>query len=128
MDLKVNNDNYIKVTLRQEFILLTGDYKKAILLDYFIITQNLCDGWFNLSYDTISKNSLLALSHVNTRHHIKHLITNGWILRKKDESALTYKYKVNFDKINKDLEKLKKQAEESKESPPQAAGNSTLMD
>ena len=110
MALKVNNDNYIKVTLRQEYILLTGDYKKAILLEYFILTQKLNDGWFNLSYEMISTNSLLALSHVNVRHHIKHLITNGWILRKKDENALTYKYKVNFDKINQDLGKLQKEA------------------
>ena len=107
MTLKASNkDKYIKVTLRQEYVLLTGDYKKAILLEYFIHTQESYKGWFNLSYETISKDSLLGLSHVNTRHHLKHLITNGWVLRKKDEESLTYQYKINFEKINRDLEKI----------------------
>lgn len=114
MTLKENKNKddrkYIRITLKEEYVLLTGDYKKAILLDYFITTQKLNDEWFNLSYDTISRNSLLGLSHVNTRHHIKYLIEKGWILRKKDEDALTYRYKVNFDQINQDLEKLQKQA------------------
>src|SRR5476649_2867293 len=103
MALPIYRDPYLKVTLRQEYILLTGDYKKAILLEYFILTQKAQEGWFNLSYDTISKNSLLGLSHVNTRHHLKHLIAKGWLLRQKDEHALTYQYKVNFDKIEKDV-------------------------
>ncbi|MEI8295227.1 MAG: hypothetical protein WCG04_01735 [Alphaproteobacteria bacterium] len=106
MASKINNYKYTKVTLRQEYIILTGGYKKAILLEYFILTQAISDGWFNLSYETISKNSLLGLSHVNTRHHLKHLITNGWILRKKDEESLTYQYMVNLEKINQDLERL----------------------
>jgi hypothetical protein len=109
MTLKENKNKYIKVTLRQEYILLTGDYKKAILLEYFILTQKINNDWFNLSYETISKDSLLGLSHVNTRHHLKHLITNGWILRKKDEDSLMYQYKVNLDKINQDLEKIQKE-------------------
>lgn len=109
MTLKENKNKYIKVTLRQEYILLTGDYKKAILLEYFILTQKTNNDWFNLSYETISKDSLLGLSHVNTRHHLKHLITNGWILRKKDEDSLMYRYKVNFGKIDQDLEKIQKE-------------------
>jgi hypothetical protein len=100
------NNNFIKITLRQEYVLLTGNYKKAILLESFIMKQKKSEEWFNLSYYHISKDSLLGLNLVNIRRHVNDLITRGWISRKKDEDSLTYKYKVNLDKIKKDVAKI----------------------
>ena len=105
---KTDREKLIKITLRQEYIWLTGDYKKAILLEYFLCNKNNND-WFNLSYDSISKNSLLGFTSANLRNHIKHLIDNGWIERNYDETlkfASTFKYKVNKEKIEKDIEKI----------------------
>jgi hypothetical protein len=109
----------ISITLRQEYVLLTGDYKKAILLEYFLSHphshshshSHSQDGWFNLSYETISTNSLLGFTATNLRKHIKYLVDNKWIERKSDETlkfASTFKYKVNKEKIEKDVEVLLK--------------------
>jgi predicted transcriptional regulator len=94
--------------LRQEYVWLTGDYKKAILLEYFLSYHKPND-CFNLSYETISNNSLLGFTAANLRKHIKHLIDKRWIERKSDETlkvASTFKYKVNKEKIEKDVEAL----------------------
>jgi|GEM_PF-3256206 len=106
---KAGKANLISITLRQEYVLLTGDYKKAILLEYFLSHPHSQDGWFNLSYETISNNSLLGFTATNLRKHIKYLIDNKWIERKSDDTlkfASTFKYKVNLEKIEKDVEKL----------------------
>jgi hypothetical protein len=106
---KAGKANLISITLRQEYVWLTGDYKKAILLEYFISHQNSQDVWFNLSYETISTNSLLGFTATNLRKHIKHLVDNKWIERKSDETlkfASTFKYKVNKEQIEKDVERL----------------------
>jgi hypothetical protein len=102
----MENNNYIKITLRQEYVLLTGDYKKAILLEFFIIKQKESDEWFNISYSNISNNSLLGLNLVNVRSHIRYLINKDWIQRRKDERSVLYQYNVNINKINKDIEEL----------------------
>ena len=104
--LLTKDNNYIKIILRQEYVLLTGDYKKAILLEFFIIKQQESDEWFNISYDNISRNSLLGLKLVNIRFHIIHLIKNAWIKRRKDEYSVLYQYKVNLNKIKQDIDKL----------------------
>jgi hypothetical protein len=104
--LLTEDNNHIKITLRQEYVLLTGDYKKAILLEFFVIKQKESNEWFNISYSNISKNSLLGFNLVNIRRHISHLIKNDWIQRKKDEYSLLYQYKVNIGKIKQDVDKL----------------------
>lgn len=106
MIITENNNNFIKITLRQEYVLLTGNYKKAILLESFILKQKKSEEWFNLSYYHISRDSLLGLNLVNIRRHVNDLITKGWISRKKDEDSLTYKYKVNIDKIKQDVARI----------------------
>lgn len=106
---KSDKANLISITLHQEYVLLTGDYKKAILLEYFLSHPRSQDGWFNLSYETISTNSLLGFTATNLRKHIKYLVDNRWIERKSDDTlkfASTFKYKVNKEKIEKDIEKL----------------------
>ena len=109
MVAKIDREKLIKITLRQEYIWLTGDYKKAILLEYFLCNQKNNNDWFNLSYDSISKNSLLGFTSANLRNHIKYLIAKGWIERNYDETlkfASTFKYKVNKEKIEEDIEKI----------------------
>lgn len=112
------NANYIRMTLRQEYVLLTGDYKKAILLEFFIVQQKKnvedqsplegrsSDKWLNISYHYISRNSLLGLNMSNIRRHINLLIASGWVQRKKDENSLLYQYKVDLEKIKEDVKKI----------------------
>ncbi len=109
MGNKASREKLIRLTLRQEYVWLTGDYKKAILLEYFLSHQKSSNEWFNLSYETISNNSLLGFTAANLRKHIKHLIDKKWIERKSDETlkfASTFKYKVNKEKIENDVEAL----------------------
>jgi predicted transcriptional regulator len=111
MVANTDREKLTKITLRQEYIWLTGDYKKAILLEYFLSKQKNNNDWFNLSYDTIAKDSLLGITPANLRKHIKHLIDKGWIERNYDEAlkfASTFKYKVNKEKIETDIEKILK--------------------
>ncbi len=100
----------INIMLRGKYVLLTADYKKAILLEYFIMRQEKGNDWVSASFPTISKESLLNLSIPALKNYIDDLIKNKWISYRTDPKATfgsSYQYKVNFDKINQDLEKIR---------------------
>ena len=110
--MKVENISNIDIMLRGKYVILTTDYKKAILLEYFIMRQENENDWISASFPTISKESLLNLSIPALKNYIDDLIKNKWISHRTDPKATfgsSYQYKVNFDKINQDLEKLQKQ-------------------
>jgi hypothetical protein len=115
--MRAENIININIMLRGKYVLLTADYKKAILLEYFIMRQEREKDWISASFPTISKESLLNLSIPALKNYINDLIKNKWIYHRTDPKATfgsSYQYKVNLDKINQDLEKL--QNEETKKA------------
>ena len=123
--MKFENIENTDIMLRGKYVILTTDYKKAILLEYFVMRQENDNDWVSASFPTISKESLLNLSIPALKNYIDDLIKNKWISYRTDPKATfgsSYQYKVNFDQINQDLEKLQKQAINN--LSPQAAKDS----
>lgn len=113
--MRIENISNIDIMLRGKYVILTTDYKKAILLEYFIMRQENENDWISASFPTISKESLLNLSIPALKNYIDDLIKNKWITCRTDPKATfgsSYQYKVNFNKINQDLGKLQKQVKE----------------
>jgi hypothetical protein len=99
-----------EIILRDKYIKLTGNYKKAILLEYFIEKSKKEGDWFKASYSSISKESLLEFTKLHIKKHIDELVEKRWIECRIDPQGgfgSTYQYKVNVDRINKDLEKIR---------------------
>ncbi len=99
----------VNIMLRGKYVLLTEGYKEAILLEYFIMRQENGSDWISASFPAISKESLLDLSIPALKNYINKLVDNKWISYRVDPKATfgsSYQYKVNFDKINQDLEKI----------------------
>jgi len=104
-----------EIILREKYVDLTGNYKKAILLEYFIKKNKEEGDWFKASYSSISKESLLAFTKLHIKKHIEELLDKKWIECRIDPQGgfgSTYQYKVNFDKISKDLERLEREGQD----------------
>lgn len=99
----------LNICLRGKYVLLTGDYKKAILLEYLIMRQEEDGKWFNASFNRISKESYLDLSIPTLKKFVNALINNNWIVYRNDPNlgfGSSNQYKVNFEKIEDDVKKL----------------------
>jgi hypothetical protein len=99
----------INITLRGTFVLLTNDYKKAILLEYFIIREENEGEWINASFPRISRESLLNLSIPAIKNYVNDLIKNNWISSRPDpkgDFGSSYQYKVNSIKLKHDIIKV----------------------
>ena len=99
-----------RVVVKEEFVALTGDIEKAILLNYLIVKSELYpDRWVKKTADEISKETLLNKHKSSILRIINSLQENGWIEKKKIQESpfdKTYSYKVNIEKISSDLRKL----------------------
>jgi hypothetical protein len=99
--------------LRGKYVLLTRSYKKAILLEYFVMRQEKSADWISASFPTISKESLLSFSIPALKNYIDELVDNKWIACRIDPKATfgsPYQYKVDIEKIKQDVEEAKKKA------------------
>jgi len=134
-----SNDHKFKklkrVVIKEEFVALTGDIAKAIILNQFIywservqdfdqfiaeeqarcqqdgtmINIQLTNGWIYKSSEELSEETMLNLSVSNIRKHLKDLISKGWISERTNpvhKWDRTKQYRVNLAKIHKDLQKL----------------------
>lgn len=124
-----------RIVIKEELVALTGDYRKAIILnqflywtervkdfDKFIIEEklrlekdgeknnyNLQNGWIYKTSEELSEETMLGLSKSNIRLHIKSLIESGWIDERVNPNFKwdkTMQYRVNTLKLQKDLCKL----------------------
>lgn len=124
-----------RIVIKEELVALTGDYRKAIILnqflywtervkdfDKFIIEEKLRyekdgeesslglqNGWIYKTSEELSEETMLGLSKSNIRLHIKSLIENGWIDERVNPNFKwdkTMQYRVNILKLQKDLYKL----------------------
>ncbi len=121
-----------RIVIKEELVALTGDYRKAILLNQFLYwTERVKDfdkfineekiryelegeknklklqnGWIYKTSDELSEETMLGLSKSNIRAHIKCLIENGWIDERVNPNFKwdkTMQYRVNMLKLQRDL-------------------------
>jgi len=124
-----------RAIIKKELVVLTGDFKKAILLqqmiywservmdyDSFIMEERarsiqngvdtnveLCNGWIYKTSEDLSEETMLGLSPKNIRIHLKKLIEMGYLIERKNPKYKwdrTLQYRVDIIKIQRDLKKL----------------------
>ena len=115
----------IRITLREEFVALTGDHTKALLLQqclYWTESHNDFDdyireeerrkdtglsktyGWFQKSLQHIADQTLL-LSKATVSRHLQALINSGWLECRQDTIEKDrLQYRVNLIKLQQDLQ------------------------
>lgn len=112
----------------EEFVKLTGDYIKALILDYILCcSQQAKDaagfideerrvlagqspersaGWICKKAEELSEESMLYIGTKTMRKHLKCLVKKGWLAeRNSPQGGLnrTLQYRVNLAKIQLDL-------------------------
>jgi len=124
-----------RVVIREELVALTGDFKKAILLNQFIywservrdfdkfieeerkryskegeeLNLNKEKGWMYKKAEELSEETMLNLSDKTIRAYIKDFVKNEWIDERENPEHKwdrTKQYRVNIIKIQRDLFKL----------------------
>jgi len=124
-----------RVVIKEELVVLTGDFKKAILLNQFIYwserikdfdkfikeekeryakegkEKNLSKerGWMYKTAEELSNETMLNLSDKTIRAYIKSFVGEGWIDERQNPEHKwdrTKQYRVNIVKIQRDLFKL----------------------
>jgi len=129
-------EEFRKTVLREELILLTGNNPRALILQNFIYWHSKTRdyeafleeekerlkgdnpaiesipsrmGWVYKDIETIIKESLCGVKEKSCREHIKHLVKNGWVERRKNPKNPMDKvlqYRCNILKIQADLQKF----------------------
>lgn len=129
-----------RVIIREEYVALTGDYKKAVILheleyrqsktydlDGYLEEEGLrmaqqgstanilpARGWFRRPAEQLSKDTLLNLSASNILTHIQFLIQRGWLQERKNPDELrdrTKQYRLDLCQLKTDLEMIGYQLE-----------------
>ncbi|ACV59956.1 helix-turn-helix domain-containing protein [Alicyclobacillus acidocaldarius] len=124
-----------RVVIKEELVVLTGDYIKAILLnqflywservedfDLFILEEQqrardvgddlnieLRQGWIYKKAEDLSEETMLNLSKTAIGNHLKSLVDAGWIEQRRNpqnKMDKTYQYRVNIVNIQRDLMQL----------------------
>ncbi len=124
-----------RVVIKEELVVLTGDFKKAILLNQFIywservrdfdkfieeekeryskegkeINLNKERGWMYKKAEELSEETMLNLSDKTIRSYIKDFVKNGWIDERENPEHKwdrTKQYRVNIVKIQSELFEL----------------------
>lgn len=124
-----------RVVIKEELVELTGDFKKAVILNQFIYWSNRIrdvdkyikeekeranedgiklnveesKGWIYKKADELSLETMLGLSASNISGHIKWLVENEWLHKRRNPKRAwdkTLQYRVNLVKIMKDLKVL----------------------
>ena len=124
-----------KAVIREEFVVLTGDYIKAIILNQFLywtdrindidnfITEerkrleqeglsvniDLQKGWIYKTAEELLDEIMLGMAQTTIRVHVKKLLETGYLLERNNPKFKwdkTKQYRVDLLKIQKDLLKL----------------------
>jgi hypothetical protein len=124
-----------RVIIKEELVILTGNFKSAILLNQMIYwSERVNDfdkfieeeaertikdgktleiepsnGWIYKTSEELSEETMIGLSASNMRKYLKELISNGWLDERTNpvhKWDRTMQYRVNIVKIQKDLLEL----------------------
>jgi hypothetical protein len=121
--------------IKEEFVALTGDNIKALVLNQFIYWSErvkdfdkfileervraeqlgessdieLTSGWINKTTEELGEELMIKLAPKNLRNHINELVENGWLDRRNNPHCKwdkTFQYRVNLIKVHLDLLKI----------------------
>lgn len=124
-----------RVTIKEEFVALTGDPIKAIILNQFIywservgdfdsfiaeektraeqsglaVKIDLLNGWIYKTAEELSEETMVKMSPSTILRHIKQLVERGWLDERNNPNHKwdrTKQYRVNLLKIHEDLIKI----------------------
>ena len=130
-----------RVVIREEYVALTGNYVRAVLLhqlefrqkcafdvDRYVaeegerlaqdgISANIlpAKGWFYKKAAELAKETMLGLNETTIRRHIKYFVNRGWLDERhnpKKKWDRTMQYRLNLVQIKSDLEALGYQLQE----------------
>lgn len=100
--------HFKRIIVKEELILLTGHFYRAILLNYFLEVKADSD-WISKKSEMISSDCLLDLSKQTIRKHLKTLVDDGFLMQRRNPNSVwdkTMQYKVNLEKIHSELMRL----------------------
>ena len=126
------SDKLKRAVIKEELVELTGDFKKAVILNQLIYWSERVDdfddfikeenkrkdreeeiekrnGWIFKSSKKLSNETMLGMAPTTIRKHIKKLSGNGWVNERNNPNYHwdhTKQYRVNINKIRRDLSKL----------------------
>ncbi|MCK8825365.1 hypothetical protein [Fuchsiella alkaliacetigena] len=129
---KLKAERLKRAVIKEELVVLTGDFKKAIILNQFLYwSQRVKDfdqfikeekeriskkgerlvlkprkGWIYKSAKDLSQETMLNLTPNTIRSHTQTLIEKGWLDQRQNPDNSwdnTYQYRVNLIKIQRDL-------------------------
>ena len=121
-----------RVVIREEYIALTGNYVRAVLLHQLEFRQKCAfdvdryvaeegerlaqdgvnanilpaNGWFYKKAAELAKETMLGLDETTIRRHVKYFVGRGWIDERhnpKKRWDRTMQYRLNLVKIKADL-------------------------
>lgn len=103
------------ISVKRELVKITGDFIAGIILNEvieigqkfrkeFIDNNWHCSEYFEINFEKISEENMLGLSKISIRRCIKKLIDLGFV--SVDRTEKRHKYKVEFEVINYELEKI----------------------
>lgn len=125
-----------RVIIKEEFVALTGDVIKAVILNQFVYwSERVADvdrflveereralkyagedinvepqnGWIYKKAEDLSEETMLGLAKSNIRTHIKALVEAGWLMERRNPKYAwdrTLQYRVDFVKLRDDLQKI----------------------
>jgi hypothetical protein len=123
-----------RTVIKEELVALAGDYKRAIILNQLIywsyrvhdVVQmieeeaqrlngteeslgNPLYGWIYKRSEDLSNETMMGIRPKSMRDHLKYLVSNGWLFERRnpqDKMDRTLQYRVNWVKIQQDLDKL----------------------
>lgn len=120
-----------KSVIKEELLVLTGDYKLAIFLnemiywsqwasefDQIISTEKKSNedsdseqsqGWFSKTAKELAENTLTNMAPSSIRRHVKKLVNADWVEERNNPRLKwdhTKQYRVNLVKIQEDLKRI----------------------
>ena len=124
-----------RIVIKEELVALTGDFKKAIVLNQFLYWQERVEdfdklieeqkrrasnegieinmpeqnGWIYKTAEELSEETMLGMSPQTVRRIIKSLVENGWLQERCNPEFKwdkTLQYRINFHKLIDDLKEI----------------------
>ena len=90
--------------IREDYVELVGDYLNALILYYFVKQcEDTGEEWIKIKALDLIEELMLSLSRATMQNTLEILSNTEYLKRRRNVDNRCWEYKVNMDKINKDL-------------------------
>ena len=103
----------MRATIKEELVVLTGDYVAALLLNQFLrwcnAAEDASERWVHKSADELARSLMTGVTHTAIRVCLQRLTRRGWLLvRRGSKPPYTWKmeYHPDYERIAADLQEL----------------------